>query len=242
MNVGTVDTLDDIALAEDPAERSGISIGTGDGGSGGRGGRGGGGGSDGDEGNDEWMRDSYPARYRILTGFLLIVVLMTFGGLFAAYVVLETNKAAEWQPFSVPFQVWISSILILSSSITYVLFERRYIAGEHARARTLLKATAGLGGLFIASQLVLWFELMQRGYYLSGNPYSGFFYLLTAVHAAHVSGGMAALGSLLYKAWKPVDGPYEVERRQAMVRVIGWYWHFMGVLWAVLLFLLAYWK
>ena len=66
---------------------------------------GGGGGSDngGLDGDVQRMSSDREAVHRpkgkILTGFLLLVVLMTFGGLIAAYVVIATNGVAEWQPF-----------------------------------------------------------------------------------------------------------------------------------------------
>lgn len=74
----------------------------------------GGGGSDGpDDSADEGSLSYRPEKARILTGFLLLVVLMTFGGMIGAYVVIATNKAAEWQPFSLPIPVWISTVLII---------------------------------------------------------------------------------------------------------------------------------
>ena len=65
------------------------------------------------------------------------------------------------------------------------------------RQRNGLTATAVLGAAFISSQLLAWLELSERGLYFAGNPYAGFFYILTAVHALHVLGGVIALGLLL---------------------------------------------
>ncbi len=39
------------------------------------------------------------------------------------------------------------------------------------------------------------------------------------------------------------DGSLEgTERRKTLAQVVGWYWHFMGGLWLILLFLLSFWK
>src|SRR5690606_42085473 len=56
---------------------------------------------------------------RIITWFLLLIVLMTFGGLIGAYVVVSTNTALEWRPFDLPVSLWASTLLILGSSVTY---------------------------------------------------------------------------------------------------------------------------
>src|SRR5688500_10862969 len=99
MQVGTIEEpLEEKVLKR---KRSRIS-GSGTPGGGNRnGGEGGGSGDDGSPGNkfsdagpDTINRD----KSRIITWFLLVVVLMTFGGLIGAYVVVATNRAIEWQP------------------------------------------------------------------------------------------------------------------------------------------------
>ncbi|HUR99467.1 MAG TPA: heme-copper oxidase subunit III [Pyrinomonadaceae bacterium] len=179
---------------------------------------------------------------RIVTSFLLLVVLMTFGGLIGAYVVLATNGAAEWRPFELPVQVWISTGLILLSSATYELARNALFAEQYDRSRKFLIATAALGAAFISSQLLVWLALVSRGFYLRGNPYAGFFYILTAVHAVHVAGGIAALGTILLRTWTETMNADEIVYRRNLARSVGWYWHFMGVLWIVLLTLLGFWK
>lgn len=103
-------------------------------------------------------------------------------------------------------------------------------------------ATAVLGGVFIASQLIVWLSLVSRGFYLQGNPYAGFFYILTAVHAVHVIGGIIALGAVLLRSWHPTEREAESSYRANLARSVGWYWHFMGGLWIVLFLVLGFWK
>jgi len=167
---------------------------------------------------------------------------MTFGGLIGAYVVLATNGAAEWRPFDLPVQVWFSTGLILLSSATYELARKALFAEQYNRSRKLLIATTGLGAAFISSQLLVWLELVNRGFYLRGNPYAGFFYILTAVHAVHVAGGIVALGTILLRTWNETSSGEEMFYRRNLARAVGWYWHFMGALWIVLFTLLGFWK
>lgn len=181
-------------------------------------------------------------RYRILTWFLLLIVLMTFGGLIGAYVVIATNNVAEWAPFTLPIQVWVSTVLILASSVTYYIAERSIKVDQQARGKQYLLVTTVLGGVFIASQLLSWLELSRRGLYMQGNPYVGFFYLLTAVHAVHVLGGITALSAILLRSWYPTENADVKKRRVSLAQVVGWYWHFMGLLWIVLFVLLGFWK
>ena len=222
-------------------------------GSGGGNGRGGGGGNDNGGGGDNDGRQSRfddvanpnysnPDKSKVLTWFLLLVVLMTFGGMIGAYIVIATNGAAEWRPFDLPIQVWISTALILISSVTYEFAKNALYDGRDHRSRTLFIVTTALGAAFISSQILVWLAMVNRGLYLRGNPYAGFFYILTAVHAVHVIGGIIALGAVLLRTWNGTASDDERLYRRNLATSVGWYWHFMGALWIVLFILLGFWK
>lgn len=192
--------------------------------------------------NPEEKEEFKPDKYRVGMGLILLAVLMTFGCLIGAYVVLATNKSLEWKPFDLPFQIWISTGLILVSSIDYELAKRNLIAGNQAKAGKWFLITSVLGAIFIASQILSWLNLVNLGYYASGNPYAGFFYILTTVHAVHVLGGIISLTFIVLKTRIITDDANELLKRQWFARVIGWYWHFMGVLWIILFLLLGLYK
>ncbi len=204
-------------------------------------------GNGGDKGGGDDRADFYnsPSNTniaRIFTMFLLLVVLMTFGGLIGAYIVLATNGALEWRPFNLPYQVWISTAIILSSSLTYHLSRNLLFKNEQAKSKKWLLVTTVLGAAFISSQILAWLLLYRRGVYWEANPYAGFFYILTAVHAVHVLGGVCALGAIVLRTWNKTFSFDELEYRKNLANVVGWYWHFMDALWIVLLFLLGFWK
>jgi len=174
--------------------------------------------------------------------FLLLVVLMTFGGLMAAYIVIATNNVAEWHPSDLPIQVWISTAIIIISSIVYHFGKVAVDRNDHESARKWFIATTVFGAAFISSQILACMALSSRGLYMEGNPYLGFFYILTAVHAVHVLGGIIALGSILLRTLTPTDRLVEIVKRRTIAQVVGWYWHFMGILWIALFVMLGFWK
>jgi cytochrome c oxidase subunit 3 len=237
MEVGTAETINDI---EEPKKRrSGLSSGSNFGSGGGNNGGGG------DNSNDDAWNEALPfnsQKSRILTFFLLLAILMTFGGLIAAYVVIATNGVPEWKPFTLPKQIWLSTAIILISSVTYSLAKTAIERNNHKQAKSWLIVTTVLGAAFLSSQILAWIELTHRGFYMGGNPYAGFFYVLTAVHAVHVLGGITALGSILLRSWLPTLDAGAIIKRTALAQVVGWYWHFMGGLWLVLFVLLGFWK
>jgi cytochrome c oxidase subunit 3 len=126
--------------------------------------------------------------------------------------------------------------------VTYEIARSAIYSERDERGRKFLIATTALGAAFISSQILVWLALVGRGLYMRGNPYAGFFYILTAVHAIHVIGGIVALGSVLLRTWYPTNSFDEDLYRRNLARSVGWYWHFMGGLWLVLLVLLGFWK
>ncbi len=88
-----------------------------------------------------------------------------------------------------------------------------------------------LGSLFVAGQYVAWLQLRSQGLYLATNPNSSFFYVLTAVHAVHVLGGLAGLVRVVYRLNKSI-------LRKSTLDATAYYWHFMDALWVYLLLLL----
>ena len=60
--------------------------------------------------------DERPDKAKVITWFVLLVVLMTFGGLLGAYIVIATNNVLEWKPFDLPIPIWISTLMIVLSS------------------------------------------------------------------------------------------------------------------------------
>lgn len=242
MELGTTKPL--LKPKKQRKRRISFSEGLGGGGNGKNGGGGGDGGDDNKPNNQDFEDIGQPKtnKARILTGFLLIVVLMTFIGLIGAYIVISTNKALEWKPFSLPAQVWISTILILASSITYHISKKSLDENNQEKAKKWLLLTTVLGATFISSQILAWLALVNRGVYVQSNPYAGFFYILTAVHAVHVFGGICALGSIVLRTWEKTFDYDELKERQNLSNVVGWYWHTMDALWIVLFLLLGFWK
>lgn len=249
LEVGTAETTTDVE-PEKKRKRSGLSGGGSPGNGGRRRGGGGGGGGNGGDGGDnrnkdrnyEEIQEFRPEKMRVTMWFALLVVVMTFGGLIGAYIVLSTNQDLEWRPFKLPVQVWLSTALIIASSICYGTAQKYLNKDRQTTAKKWLLATTILGGMFISSQILLWFMLARAGVYMQSNPYAGFFYILTAVHALHVLGGICALGYIVLRAWNETNSEEELLRRKTAATVVGWYWHFMDGLWIVLLLLLGFFK
>lgn len=189
---------------------------------------------------DEPFRFS-PARYRIGVWVAIGSILMLFVALTSAYIVRSAG-ANDWQPVAIPKVLWLSTTLILVSSITIELSRRFLKRQQDSRYGQWLGFTTLLGLGFLASQVVAWRQLVRQGVYLASNPYSSFFYLFTGAHGLHLLGGILALSYLLLRTTKKrttVDGEL---RRVGAADAVTIYWHFMDVLWVGLFALLMLWR
>ena len=180
-------------------------------------------------------------RYRLGAWFAIVSILMLFVALTSAYIV-RSASATDWQPIAIPKVLWLSTALILISSITIEIGRRSLRHESDSVYGRWLAITTVLGLGFLGSQLVAWRQLARQGIYLASNPYNSFFYLFTAAHGLHLLGGLCALGYLLARRGKyrgTLDGQL---RRMGAADAVSIYWHFMDVLWVGLFALLMLWK
>jgi cytochrome c oxidase subunit 3 len=185
--------------------------------------------------------DSRANRYRIGMWVGLASVTMMFTSLSSAYIVRYAS-ANDWVPLAIPRVMFASTALILISSVTLELARRKLKRSvQPAYARYLL-LTVVLGLAFLASQFFSWRQLAGQGIYLSSNPHSSFFYLLTGAHALHLLGGLLALTFLWLRSRRKVTEAALVAKRQAAADAVTIYWHFMDGLWIYLFLLLFLWR
>src|SRR4030088_2202743 len=137
-------------------------------------------------------------RFRTGAWVLIAGVVMLFTALTSAYIV-RSASSNDWQPIAMPKVLWLSTALILISSITIEVSRRSLKRQRDKDYGRWLIITVALGLAFLATQLFAWRQLVRQGVYLASNPYNSFFYLFTATHGLHLLGGILALGYLLLR-------------------------------------------
>jgi cytochrome c oxidase subunit III len=178
------------------------------------------------------------SHYRIGMWVALAAILMMFTALTSAYIV-RAGSANDWQPLTMPRVLLVSTALILISSGTLEWARRKAATQTAYRIRLIITVVLGLG--FLASQLWAWRQLAEQGVYVSSNPHSSFFYLLSATHGVHLLGGLLFLIYLAGRT-RSSDNAVAGAKRQAVADAVSIYWHFMAVLWIYLFVLLFYWR
>lgn len=178
--------------------------------------------------------------------FGMILVLVAIGSFFAALAVayafaIQDRPGQSHVRLSIWF--WISTGLILISSVTLQAARRAMRIAKFAEYRSVLWWTMGLGVAFLATQVLGCLDLAAQGVYVVGNPRGSMYYMFSAVHGVHLLGGLGGLYWLMRKAGTLVDGEEQpLRRHRAAARNVAAYWHFMGFLWIGLLILLVAWQ
>src|SRR5207249_2168831 len=143
----------------------------------------------------------------------------------------------DWRALPVPRLLWFNTGVLIVSSVA---LQWAYMA---ARRNDLDGVVVGLfaGGAsavtFLVGQLLVWQQLNVAGYFLASNPANAFFYLITAAHGLHLIGGLVALGRTTARMWRGV----EMIQLRLSVELCAIYWHFLLLVWLVLLGLLTGW-
>jgi cytochrome c oxidase subunit 3 len=181
------------------------------------------------------------SRYRTGMWVALASMAMLFTSLSSAYIV-RSATAYDWLPVRMPRAVFVSTALLLISSVTIEISRRKLKHSLHDAYARYLLITVLLGLVFLASQLSAWRQLSAQGVYLSSHPHSSFFYLLTGAHGVHLAGGLLALIFLWVRSRREPGTPLAKAKSQAAADAVSIYWHFMDALWIYLFLLLFLWR
>ncbi|MGH9281339.1 MAG: aa3-type cytochrome oxidase subunit III [Acidimicrobiales bacterium] len=169
---------------------------------------------------------SRPSPLGVGTMVWLASELMFFSGLFAAWFTLRA-AAGEWPPADAELgtlRAALFTVVLLGSSGTMQAGVWAIEHGDRARARRWIVATMVLALVFLGNQASEWLSL---DFTPSTHAFGSIFYLLTGFHGIHVLGGVLAMGALLGRMAGKAPDPGAVP----VTQVIGYYWHFVDVVW-----------
>lgn len=166
----------------------------------------------------------------------MISMTMMFAGLTSAYVV--SRKRADWVSFDLPNAFYTSTILIILSSITFIL-AKHFIKKDNRKLTTItLLTTLTLGIGFIYFQFEGFSQLFDAGFVFAGaqsTVKSSFIIGISLAHIAHIAAGIIVL---LVVAFNHFNKKY-TSKDSLGLELGAIFWHFVDILW-IYLFLFFY--
>tara|TARA_R110002096_G_scaffold189336_1_gene369897 strand:- start:594 stop:1091 length:498 start_codon:yes stop_codon:yes gene_type:complete len=158
---------------------------------------------------------------------------MTFAGWTSAYIVSSTRE--DWLiDFQLPSSFYMSTTLIVISSLTYILAKKAMKDGKSSLCTTFLIITLGLGIAFIVFQFLGFSQIVAQGYYFTGESSSvttSYIFLIAVVHIFHVIAGII---SLLVVIFNQLKGKYTAQNLLG-IELGATFWHFLDLLWVYLI-------
>ena len=169
---------------------------------------------------------------RIIMPLFLASLSMGFAVVLLLYFIMRA-RAPAWPPPGtppLPAGLWLSTAFIVCSSLTMHWALRSARAGRPVALRAATLATLLLAVGFLASQTVNWLLALAAKMPPGLNMYALTFYLLTGLHAAHVTAGLVPLTWVTVKSFR---GRY-TPATSSGVRLCAVFWHFVDVVWLIL--------
>lgn len=156
---------------------------------------------------------------------------------FTAAFLMRRDEATTWVSLHKPRILWFNTAILLLSSFVLERARRSLRGGNRLHFNRWWTAGTMLGFLFLAGQVLAWRQMEAAGLYMASNVSTAFFYILTASHAAHLVGGLAALVYVDVQALRYRLGP----AKRTVIDVSAVFWHFLDVLWLYLLVIFYLW-
>jgi cytochrome c oxidase subunit III len=174
---------------------------------------------------------------KMMLWFGIISMVMMFAGLTSAYVVSKNRP--DWiAGFELPASLYWSTLVIILSSVTFILAKKSIAKDDRKNGTLYLLATLALGIAFVVLQFQSFSDIIRAGYYFTGSESTittSFIYVVVLAHLAHLAAGLIVLLVVIYNHFK---------QRYSSGQMLGLelgatFWHFLDILW-VYLFLFLY--
>ncbi|MBC3756898.1 heme-copper oxidase subunit III [Hyunsoonleella sp. SJ7] len=174
---------------------------------------------------------------KMMLWFGIISLIMSFAGWTSAFVV--SSSRPDWlKDFQLPDAFIISTVVIIISSVSFILAKRTLKQGNYKATSLWLFVTLILGVVFIMNQFSGFQQIIDMGYNFTGptsNVTMSYIYLIAVVHIAHVVVGLICLLVVIYNHFRQ---KYNSENMLGF-ELAATFWHFIDILW-IYLFLFLY--
>lgn len=161
----------------------------------------------------------------------MISMVMFFAGLTSAYVI--SMKREDWVAFDLPEAFYISTFLIVASSITLIASQRFLKQDKRQLSLIMVVITLFLGIGFVWQQYVGFNQLKSIGLFFTGpesTVSTSFIIGISFMHVLHILAGLVVLFVVIYNHFK-----YKYKSDEMLGFELGAiFWHFVDLLWIYL--------
>ena len=169
---------------------------------------------------------------KMMLWFGIVSLIMSFAGLTSAYVVSSSRE--DWlKDFQLPNAFAISTIVIIISSLTFIMAKKALVNNKRQATTLWLLTTLVLGLIFIYNQFFGFNQIIESGYNFTGptsNITMTFIFIIAFAHIVHVVVGLICLLIVIYNHFKQ---KYNAKKLLGF-ELAATFWHFIDFLWLYL--------
>tara|TARA_Y100000590_G_scaffold185559_1_gene211467 strand:- start:2644 stop:3324 length:681 start_codon:yes stop_codon:yes gene_type:complete len=125
--------------------------------------------------------------------------------------------------------VWINTLVLILVTYFFDKIRRDFNKSLPKKLKKNLLVVGALSYIFLLLQLLLWYQLMIDGKFVSTNTYFSSFYFFTALHGLHLLGGLFFWGKVTSKIFKLEEKDYKNEEKS--ITALSVYWLFLFIVW-----------
>ena len=178
----------------------------------------------------------------------LVTEVLTFGGLFAGFGLMQNKYPMEFVEAHEKLQRWAgatNTVVLLASSFTAVMAVLMARTNQAKKCAMYLWITVGFAGIFMCIKAYEYSHKFEEGL-LPGKFYShhgdliagshgyatffSFYFMMTGLHGLHVLIGMVLLSWLAIRARR---GEFS-EKYYTPVDLVALFWHLVDMIWIYL--------
>jgi cytochrome c oxidase subunit 3 len=153
--------------------------------------------------------------------------------LFSLFIVAYSDRMLvnDWRNMPEPWLLWFNTGILVISSIVFHQATKYAEKEIFDKTKNCLYFIGFLAYSFLIGQLIVWYQLINTGYYATSNVANAFFYLFTTIHGLHIIGGIYFWGKTTSKF---IKRSLKKEDINNLIDICAVYWHFLLVVWLVL--------
>ena len=127
--------------------------------------------------------------------------------------------------------LWINTLVLILVTFFFNKIRTDLSKKITSKIKINLILVGCLSYLFLILQLLLWYQIMKTGNFVSTNTYFSSFYFFTALHGLHLLGGLFFWGKVSSRVLKLNDD--KILNEENNISALSLYWTYLLIVWIV---------
>jgi cytochrome c oxidase subunit 3 len=127
--------------------------------------------------------------------------------------------------------LWINTLVLIFVTYFFSKISKDLRNNFTNKIKNNTIVVGALSYLFLILQIILWYQLMREGHFVSTNNYFSSYYVFTGLHGLHLLGGLFFWGKISSRLFKLKEEDYFKETNN--IQALSIYWLFLFLVWVV---------